>query len=248
MSFLMKSKWCGWGVTSIGPSHIISGLPNQDAWFYRQFVWGEVIVISDGVGSHKHSDIGSKMACLAVVEATKIFTSTISHFYREEIENFFRLIHSIWRVKLRQYLPSETSATCLFAIRYKEKILLGRLGDGLIIVTSDIEDSIILCDNKVDSFSNLTSSLTSEFSFNEWEYSILDANIYNSVLLCTDGVSDDLIIGNEENFARSIYDTYKSYNPKKRSLEILHWLKNWPTPKHTDDKTIACLDKVNIND
>jgi len=243
----MKSKWCGWGVTTIGPSHIISGLPNQDSWLYKQFVWGEVIAVSDGVGSHKHSKIGSKMACSAVIEATKLFITTISIIRNEEIENYFRLIHSIWRVKLGQYLPSETSATCLFAIRYKEKILLGRLGDGLIIVTSDKEESILLNDIKTDSFSNITFSLTSKFSFIEWEYSILDAKKYNSVLLCTDGISDDLVRGSEEDFAKSIYETYKSYDPKRRYFEILHWLKNWPTPKHSDDKTIACLDKVSKN-
>jgi serine/threonine protein phosphatase PrpC len=117
----------------------------------------------------------------------------------------------------------------------------------LIVATSTNSNAEILNDVKEDSFSNVTYSAGSNFHFEQWKYSILDANEYNSVLLCTDGISDDLISGSEYDFAKGLYEAYGNCKPRKRYYEILHWLKNWPTPKHTDDKTIACLNKVSNN-
>jgi len=240
----MINQWTGWGVSEIGPSHVINKLPNQDSWAYKQYIWGEVIVISDGIGSHKHSDIGSKMVCESVIEATKIFVSNTINFNTEKIEDYFRLIHAIWMVKLQGCSPNVSSATCLLSVRYKDEILISQLGDGLIIATSDV-NSKVLNDIKDDSFSNITSSMTTKYSFKEWKYEVIDANKYNAIILTTDGISDDLVKGSEEKFANSIYKTYQKCDPRKRYFEVKHWLKNWPTPKHTDDKTIACLMKVN---
>ena len=69
---MINNQWITWGVTTIGPSHIKSGLPNQDAWLSRKYKWGEIIAVSDGVGSRARSDIGSKAICKSVVQASKI--------------------------------------------------------------------------------------------------------------------------------------------------------------------------------
>ena len=243
-----KNQWIAWGVTTIGPLHIKSGLPNQDAMLSKKYKWGEIIAVSDGVGSRARSDIGSKAICWSVVQASKIlFKSKKIKIENIQIEEFLRLLHSIWLVKIYPYSPKECSATCLFTIRNADKLLLEQLGDGLIVATSTNSNSEILNDDKEDSFSNVTYSAGSNFNFEQWKYTILDANEYNSVLLCTDGISDDLISGSECDFAKGLYESYGNCKPRKRYYEILHWLKNWPTPKHTDDKTIACLNKVSNN-
>ncbi len=245
---MIKNQWKAWGVTTIGPSHIKSGLPNQDAWLSRKYKWGEIIAVSDGVGSRGRSNVGSKAICKSVVQASKIlFKSKNIKIENIQIEEFLRLIHSLWLVNIYPYSPQECSATCLFTIRNGDKLLLGQLGDGLIVATSTNSNAEILNDVKEDSFSNVTYSVGSNFHFEQWKYSILDANEYNSVLLCTDGISDDLISGSEYDFAKGLYEAYGNCKPRKRYYEILHWLKNWPTPKHTDDKTIACLNKVSNN-
>ena len=245
---MINDQWITWGVTTIGPSHIKSGLPNQDAWLSRKYKWGEIIAVSDGVGSRARSDIGSKAICKSVVQASKIlFKSKKIKIENIQIEKFLRLVHSIWLINISPYSPQECSATCLFTIRNGDKLLLGQLGDGLIVATSTNSNAEILNDVKEDSFSNVTYSAGSNFHFEQWKYTILDANEYNSVLLCTDGISDDLISGSECDFAKGLYKSYGNCKPRKRYYEILHWLKNWPTPKHTDDKTIACLNKVSNN-
>ena len=56
------------GFSAIGQTHLNIGLPNQDSFgIYRSKKRKKelVLVISDGIGSHKHSDIGS----MAIVKA-----------------------------------------------------------------------------------------------------------------------------------------------------------------------------------
>ncbi len=43
--------WRSFGASVRGPGHVSSGLPNQDAWSRTLRSWGEVVVVSDGVGS-----------------------------------------------------------------------------------------------------------------------------------------------------------------------------------------------------
>ena len=241
-----KDKWITWGVTTIGPSHERSGLPNQDFWSSETFEWGDVVVVADGLGSLPKSDLGSRAICRSVIEASKIFfKSKTNNIENIRIEDFLRLINAIWLAEISPHRSRECSSTCLFAILNGDMILLGQLGDGLIIASSNNSNGKILNESKEDSFSNVTYSIRSNFQFEQWRYAFLNASDYKSVLLCTDGISDDLVPGTEHEFAKRIYEEYNDNIPRKRYYKILDWLKNWPTPRHSDDKTIACLNKVN---
>jgi len=232
--------WDTFGESVIGPAHKKNGIPNQDYWMAKQFWWGNVVVVSDGLGSKSHSDIGSKAACLSVIE-------TAGTFYKNQnanINDILRFIHANWLIKIAPLSASDCSATCLFVIQMNGKLILGRLGDGLIAVNSKIDKNcFILSDNKQDSFSNMTNCLTSNFNINCWETILVNDENYNAVILCTDGIADDLEPECETEFAKSIYFKYKDFNSKKRKKDLQILLNDWPTPKHSDDKTIACLYK-----
>ena len=237
---MSDSVWNSWGASVIGPMHIKNSLPNQDYWMARRYKWGNVVVVSDGLGSKPHSDNGSKAACLAVFEAAKIYQKN----QQANIIDILRLIHANWLVKVAPLTPSDCSATCLFAIQIEEKITLGRLGDGMIAAYGESENNcIILTDNKQDSFSNFTYSLHHEFRPNQWETKTIESSKCKALVMCTDGISDDLFAEKRIDFAKEIYLSYRSINSKIRVVEVKNWLKNWPVPGHTDDKTIACLFK-----
>ena len=78
----MHSCWRSWGHSMIGPLHQKNGLPNQDAWLARHYSWGDVVVVSDGLGSKPHADTGAKMACRAVCEAAKLSEKHLRSFVR----------------------------------------------------------------------------------------------------------------------------------------------------------------------
>ncbi len=103
--------------------HVKAGIPNQDSWMARRYKWGNVVVVSDGLGSKAHSDHGSKAACLAVFEAAKSYQNTPD----VNIVDILRLIHANWLVKIAPYSSTDCSTTCLFAIQIEGIITLTAL-------------------------------------------------------------------------------------------------------------------------
>lgn len=237
-------NWSSWGVSVTGPLHVKKTIPNQDSWMARKYKWGDVIVVSDGLGSKAHSDYGSKIACLAVFEAAKSYQENPD----ANIIDILRLIHANWLVKIAPFTPSQCSATCLFAMHHQGIVTLGRLGDGMIVAFGEVEGSdLILSDNKQDSFSNYTDSLQEEFRPNQWEIMTIKSAECNAIVLCTDGISDDLLPEKQIMFAQEVYTTYSDLKSEERIQDLKRWLNDWPVPGHTDDKTIACLFKKGIS-
>lgn len=240
---MLEQLWNGWGTSVIGPLHVKAGIPNQDSCMVRRYKWGNVVVVSDGLGSKAHSDHGSKAVCLAVCEAAKSYQNTPD----ANIVDILRLIHANWLVKIAPYSPTDCSATCLFAIQIEGAITLGRLGDGMITALRKTDENhLILSDNKQGSFSNYTNSLQLEFMPDQWETATIESVTCNAVVLCTDGISDDLIPEKQIVFAQELYSTYINLKSKERERDIKRWLNEWPVPGHSDDKTIACLFKKGV--
>ncbi len=235
--------WQSWGATVIGPLHTKWGFPNQDSWMTRKYQWGNVVVVSDGLGSKRQSHHGSGAACLAVFEAAK-------HYQKNPESNntdLLRLIHANWLMNIAPYSPSDCSATCLFAIQFGEKIVLGRLGDGMIAVEGESEtSSFVLSDDKEDSFSNYTDCLEATFKPDNWELKTINTAECVAIVICTDGISDDLLPEKRMSFVQDLNSSYKHMDTRKRTRDLIRWLHAWPVPGHTDDKTIACLSKMGV--
>ena len=64
-----------------------------------------------------------------------------------------------------------------------------------------------------------------------------------AVVICTDGISDDLLPDKQMIFAQELNSTYADLGSEDRNRDLKRWLKEWPVPGHSDDKTIACLYK-----
>lgn len=237
---MLDQLWNIWGASVIGPLHVKAGIPNQDSWMARRYKWGNVVVVSDGLGSKAHSDYGSKAACLAVFEAAKSYQNNPD----ANIVDILRLIHANWLIKIAPYCVHDCSATCLFVIQIEDIITLGRLGDGIIIALGETDEkSFFLDDDKNFSFSNLTDSLQQDFKPNQWETITIKSAEYNSILLCSDGIADDLLPEKNILFAQEFYTAYADLELKKKKTDVKRWLNKWPVPGHSDDKTIACLFK-----
>lgn len=231
-------SWSSWGASVIGPSHAKNGIPNQDFWVVRRFKWGNVVVVSDGLGSKPHSDHGSKSACFAVIDAAKSYHANPE----ADIVDILRLIHANWLVRIAPFSSSDCSSTCLFAIQLADVITLGRLGDGMIAFCgASLKSSFILDEKKQDSFSNYTNSLQREFQPELWETIRVEGAECKAIVLCTDGISDDLLPEKRMDFAQSLYSSYADMEAAKRKSDLNRWLNRWPVPGHTDDKTIAGL-------
>lgn len=72
---------------------------------------------------------------------------------------------------------------------------------------------------------------------------MIETTAYNAVVLCTDGISDDLLPEKKMIFTKELYSTYANMESEERKRDLKRWLNEWPVPGHSDDKTIASLFK-----
>jgi serine/threonine protein phosphatase PrpC len=233
-------NWKFWSSSVTGPLHLRNGQQNQDACITQRFRWGEVGVIADGLGSKKNSDIGSKIVCESVVDAAKFVRKAKNVSY----ENMPQLIHALWRIKIGQYIPRDCATTCIFAIRFEKQFVLGQIGDGMLVgLGQSPKDDFILQKNteNVFGFSNQTDCLEEEFHNNNWILKIVPEGQIAAIILCTDGIADDLLPERRIDFAKELWDYYRNIPIRRIKTEVHKMLTNWTVPYHTDDKTLVCL-------
>lgn len=230
--------WKSFGASVPGPAHLAAGLPNQDAWaaFHRD--WGDGIVVSDGLGSKPFSSFGSKAACQAVTQACRS---------RAEANpaSLLQRITSNWLSLVAPLEPSDCAATCLFAFRTKTGVIhLGMLGDGLVAAIRSDGSVMSLADDKSQGFSNITAALSQRVSERDWQFSSLPERDCLAILLCSDGVADD--VEDIPGFVTGVIDAHHSMAAVTANQCLQAMLEKWPTPKHSDDKTITFLCREEI--
>ncbi len=237
------TAWRSFGASVIGPAHVATGKPNQDAWLAFHHVWGDGVVVSDGLGSKPFSDFGSHAACLAVACAAHACCGQAG----VDQALLSGWIKSKWLSLIAPLDPRDCAATCLFAFRMSDGVVrLGMLGDGLVATVKADGSVVSLSDDKSDSFSNITAALSPNVTAKDWHWLSIAEDECRSIVLCTDGVSDDLsdVDGFVKGFSAA-QCTLSSISAARRARETLQ---NWPTPKHSDDKTIACLFREEVAD
>jgi serine/threonine protein phosphatase PrpC len=228
--------WNSFGASVIGPGHIAAGIPNQDAWLAFHHAWGDGIVVSDGLGSKPFSDFGSRAACLAVARAVHACRgkAVMDHALISE------RIKSKWLSLIMPLDARDCASTCVFAFRINDGMVhMGILGDGLAAAMKTDGLVAILSDNKSDGFSNITTALSANLTVKDWRWLSLPEGECKSIILCTDGVADDLT--DVSGFVKGFSDAHNSVASVSAARRTREMLEKWPTPKHSDDKTIACL-------
>ena len=238
-------RWVSFGASGIGPAHITTGKPNQDSWAAFHHGNCDVLVVSDGMGSKDLSEFGSAMACRAVDQAVcrALLSSDALNLKEPSLrEEFLNNIKDIWLEGIVPLTSHNASATCLFGFRAGDGMVwVGMLGDGLAVAILNDGSARLLEDVKSESFSNMTQSLSERTLAGDWKLTGIPENRCKAILLCTDGVSDDLV--DAEGFACGLVDAFCKLPVITASSQAADMLVDWPTPKHSDDKTIACLFK-----
>lgn len=202
-----------------GRGHVASGISCQDYCLVKNIGTDiQVVAIADGHGGEAYvkSDIGSKMACDLlydfVCETYKYRKITsqneewLSYFLNKDFKMDFI---AKWKSKvLQNYKESEQiggesslsiikkyGTTLIFAIFTNEKILIGQLGDGAVLLFDKFDRFQLFKRHEVKVTSS-TSSLVSgraEYAFITECY---DRDSFPYVLLSTDGIYDKLDTSN----------------------------------------------------
>ena len=233
----MSGSWHCIGASVIGPGHIRNNLPNQDAWLYEHTSSLDCAVVADGLGSKQNSDVASQGICKSVIRASKCLEeSSNDHFDPPE---FLLKAMSFFAEEVNGFSRKDCATTCLICLRFNGKIHLAMLGDGLLAAMLETGEIVIIEDDKSDSFSNMVSALDPESVETDWLYREIDENDCKAILLCTDGVGDDLV--DVSGFFKEFLDAFAPFEKSIASQKVQEMLMNWPVPRHSDDKTLVCL-------
>jgi serine/threonine protein phosphatase PrpC len=226
------------GASVPGPLHRKMGVGNQDAWLAVAEGFGYLIVVCDGVGSRPEAQRGARIACRAVRDAARYWAQLPD----APVSQLLRLVHVLWEMRVLPSDPSHCATTCLFALLTPAKrLVIAGLGDGMALVRWPSQTRLNIIGPR-SAFVNQTVALGLTKSLADWSVQSWDDCMPGSVvILATDGIADDLIEEKLDDFIEYLITKYLPLPALPRWHALCRDLRSWPTPKHTDDKTIAAL-------
>ena len=218
-------------VSVIGPGHLLNGQPNQDSALIKRVASGWLAVVCDGMGSKPHSDVGSKQACRAAFDVIKTVDFNI------ESKALIKRVYQKWLNSLGDIKASDAVTTCLIAwLSDNGELRSFQLGDGLILTSQQtIERS------DINDFGNITTGLGKSKQFSDWLVMQQQLSEGDVIALMTDGISEDLNQGMEMAFVNSIVESTNGKSIRQTKFWLKSEFRNWATPNHTDDKTLAVM-------
>lgn len=216
------------GLSVQGSYHAI----NQDSYRYKQIDKGFIAALSDGLGSKKYSQFGSKAICESVVEVAENLHEQLLEI--DPIE-FIKTVHEKWKGKLTGYNIEDCYATMLVFVIYAGRGFAFRLGDGFLAFWAD--DAIrVLFDDKDDYFANETDCVTENLALEKIEMCEFEISELRGGVMCSDGVGIGNMTENElSDFTREFIEGYCDMNGQDITKDIFSWLSDWPG---ADDKTL----------
>ena len=195
-----------------------------------------ILIVADGLGSAKYSEYGANKAIVAVEKAVVQWRK----LKKKDNKVLIQLIHFYWNLLIgdSDFERKDCLTTCLFAYidKLEKKIILGQLGDGLLFFESKGETVFL----KSSEDFNYTKSLGNSKSYDDWNIKSFSYDVNSfTLLIATDGISEDLVENRENEFAETVIQKMLKLKINKRNNTLKQLLEDWPTKFHTDDKTIC---------
>ena len=225
----------GYGASLIGKYHVRIKKRNQDAYLVSNTSKFKLAVVCDGLGTKKYSHIGSRKLCRVIHKQIKKCFKNKTLF----VNDLIPLLQKKWRKSLWPIKPSDADTTCIFAIISEKNILMCQVGDGLCAFKEN--NSTIVLSEKKDDFSNETVAFYKS-NISNWKIQSIkkeDNNQYK-LLLCTDGISEDLKIEFLGEFIDELVASITK-NKKNNNPCLVDLMKRWPNQFSNDDKTMVVI-------
>ncbi len=219
------------GVSCKGSYHEI----NQDSFICKSVINGYILVLSDGMGSKKFSQIGSKAICEVLIQE---FEDESVPLKRLDWITFLKKCHKKWIDNLKEYDITQCYATMLVLMVQDKYLKAARLGDGFLSILVDDTDYILM-DQKEDYFANETDCLMAEFDDECLEVLELNFERFIGAVACSDGIEIGVMKEEEIRlFTNDFIYEYAKIPADEGKKDIEGWVSSWPG---MDDKTIAYM-------
>lgn len=190
-----------------GTSHIKDNAPCQDVASFFVTNNNCTIVLADGAGSAKYSEIGAKLACESIIS---IFKNDSESVFDMDISKLrIKLIHGIrtrlgMRAKKYSQSKHEFASTLLFISIMNEQYIAGHIGDGVIGALQKDESFELISKPENGEFANTTYFTTSDNY--RCHFRLYKGNVsqYKALFLMSDGAAECLYHKKEKSFASAI--------------------------------------------
>lgn len=219
------------GLSCKGSYHEI----NQDSFICNSVTNGYILALSDGIGSKKFSQFGSKAICKVLKQE---FENESLPLEQLEWVSFLKKCHNKWIENLEEYDITQCYATMLVLLVQGNCLKAARLGDGFLSIL--VDDTVhILMDQKDDYFANETDCLMVEFDDERLEVLELNFDKFSGAVACSDGIEIGVMKEDEiSSFTNDFIYEYAKIPADEGKKDIEGWVSSWPG---IDDKTIAYM-------
>lgn len=208
---------------------------NQDSFICKSVKNGYILSLSDGMGSKKFSQFGSKAICEVLEQE---FENENMPLNQLEWIPFLKKCHKKWVENLKEYDITQCYATMLVLLVQDNCLKAARLGDGFLSILVDDTDYILM-DQKDDYFANETDCLMVEFKDECLEVLELNFDRFIGAVACSDGIEIGVMKEEEiRSFTGDFIYEYAKIPADEGRNDIKGWVSSWPG---IDDKTIAYM-------
>ena len=227
------------GAAVRGPLHLKNARPCEDAWKGAEMPHTAAVSVSDGMGSKPSAALGARAATAAALRAARSWASAPS----VGPDWICRLIEAHWRFAVAPEEPHNCAATChLLAAHSQGGLIYVGLGDGMALFQSGNQPVQRLSSRPPSNFVNESLALGVNHRITDWTQARLPLHDTPWIgVLVTDGIADDLRPDKLDAFLKWLREDIARKPPTRRVAAIRQALREWPTPGHLDDKTVAVL-------
>lgn len=187
-----------------GVKHLERGIPCQDYSAYKHLSEDHIIgAISDGMGSAKHSDLGSKVAVeTAIFELSQVNWQPLERGLNPYARTLFSSVLEAVRLEIsnqanrNSYQVEDLACTLIVFSATPHQLIAMQVGDGLLVVRSEGGDYKLLFEPDKGEFANETTSVTSTNAQDEMK--VEQTEPYQFICAATDGIENISLIKSEK--------------------------------------------------
>ena len=192
-----------------GVLHVQRDIPCQDYCLATSVNGYTVLADADGVSSCERSDVGSRLACEAVVQAVKMAAGSCANeeqFVNRIMTAVFReRLLSVWIKSVMKEIKnivadskadqlsefSKYGSTLMYAVMTENWIVVGNLGDGQVMVFND-SFGVKLREHAPKDSSRVRCLANEKCAREDFQVAKYPRKYFNGVLLSTDGIYESL--------------------------------------------------------
>ena len=233
-------EWKSLCASSVGSSHMVRGIPLEDCGIASNSPF-PILVVADGAGSAKHSDIGSETAVKASIDF--IVSGSFEIKNKKKCLEVYRAVRRALRDKARELkLKFRTLATTLQIVYVlNDTVYWMQIGDGLILVQKNGFVGCVSIPTKGE-FANQTVFITSKSAHTYLQYGKFSIVNCEGIMAMTDGIMSVLVQEDDLSVAPICSSLIRQVKEKDLTgQDVEHLLKVQLVHASSDDKTLGFL-------